>query len=173
MSNILFTEAEIQLAVKSIANKINDGHSISVELSPVFICVLNGAFMFFSDLTKEIKFNFSIDFLKAKSYVGQKSGKLQITKDIEVNILHRKVYLIDDIYDSGQTINTLIEHLEKYLPEEIIPITLFKKQHTPSPSNLIYGIELKDESFLVGYGLDNSKGHQRNLKYILGEQSQD
>lgn len=173
MSSILFTEERLQEAVKEIANKINDSHSISDELTPVFICVLNGAYMFFSDLTKEIKFNINIDFLRVKSYIGQISGKLEITKDIETSILHRKVYLIDDIFDSGQTINKVTEHLEKYFPEEIIPVVLFKKQFVKTPKNLIFGIELQDESFLVGYGLDNSKGYQRNLKYILGEQSQD
>jgi hypoxanthine phosphoribosyltransferase len=174
MSNILFTEDEIQKAVKKIAFQISeDEYKKSGGFTPVFICVLNGAFMFFSDLVKELNFNFQIDFIRAKSYTGHTSDILSINKDIELNILHRTIYLIDDIYDSGQTINTLTKHLEKYLPEEIIPVTLFKKQHIKSPSNLIFGIELKDESFLVGYGLDNSQGYQRNLKYILGEHSQD
>jgi hypoxanthine phosphoribosyltransferase len=173
MSSILFTEERLQLAVKEIANKINEGHLISDELNPVFICLLNGAYVFFADLTREIKFNFQVDFLRAKSYVGQTSGDLSITKDIELPILHRKVYLIDDIYDSGQTINKVTKHLLQYLPEEIIPVVLFKKQFVETPKNLIYGIELQDESFLVGYGLDNSSGYQRNLKYILGEQGQD
>lgn len=173
MSSILFTEERLQQAVKEIANKINDSHSISDELTPVFICVLNGAYMFFSDLTKEIKFNINIDFIRAKSYIGQTSGDLEITKDIETSILHRKVYLIDDIFDSGQTINKVTFHLEKYFPEEIIPVVLFKKQFVNTPKNLIFGIELQDESFIKGYGLDDEKGFCRNLPFILGDQFQD
>lgn len=177
MSHILFTEEEIQQAVKSIAKKINSNNKRIIghlyDLPPVYICILNGAFMFFSDLVKEIDHNLEIDFIRAKSYTGKTSGNLEINKDIEISILHRTVYLVDDIFDSGQTINKVTNHLEKYLPEEIIPVVLFKKQFVSTPENLIYGIELKDESFLVGYGLDNSKGYQRNLKYILGEHSQD
>lgn len=159
----LFTEREIKNKVGEIAYSIKKKNH---EQPPVFICVLNGAFMFFTDLVKQMG-ECEIDFISAKSYNGTKQGEIRILKSITVDITDKDVYLIDDIYDSGNTMNRLIKHLQYNNPKSITPITLFKK-HYSNTDNLIYGFELTNEHWLVGYGLDASDGTKRNLPHILG-----
>jgi hypoxanthine phosphoribosyltransferase len=158
-----FTEREIQDKIKQIAGLINQKQHTK---PPVFICVLNGAFMFFTDLVKHIG-KCEIDFIRAKSYMGLTQTNVTISKSIETDISRKDVYLIDDIYDTGETMKALIQHLNLSGPKSITPVTLFKRWSSHNP-DLIYGFELQDESWLVGYGLDDEKGLQRNLKHIVG-----
>jgi hypoxanthine phosphoribosyltransferase len=139
---------------------------IKHEEPPVFICVLNGAFMFFTDLVKQVG-DCEIDFVSAKSYDGVKQGEIRILKSITVDIKDKDVYLIDDIYDSGNTMNRLIKHLQYNNPKSITPVTLFKKHYSKHP-DLVYGFELTNEHWLIGYGLDAENGLKRNQKYITG-----
>ena len=159
----LFTEREIKNKIGEIAYNIKKKQH---EQPPVFICVLNGAFMFFTDLVKQVG-NCEIDFISAKSYNGTTQGEIRILKTITVDIEGKDVYLIDDIYDSGNTMNRLIKHLQYNNPKSITPITLFKK-HYSNNEDLIHGFELVDEHWLVGYGLDAADGTKRNLPHILG-----
>jgi hypoxanthine phosphoribosyltransferase len=159
----LFTEREIKNKVGEIAYNIKKRQH---EQPPVFICVLNGAFMFFTDLVRQVG-NCEIDFISAKSYNGTTQGEIRILKTITIDIEGKDVYLIDDIYDSGNTMNRLIKHLQYNNPKSITPITLFKK-HYSNNEDLIHGFELVDEHWLVGYGLDAADGTKRNLPHILG-----
>ena len=163
MKQVLFTELELQNKVGEIAHNIKKQEH---DFPPVFICVLNGAFMFFTDLVKRMD-ECEIDFIRAKSYAGITQGTVKITKTVEIDISRKDVYLVDDIYDTGETMKELTNHLKLYDPRSITPVTLFKRWNVKHP-NLIYGFELYDEAWLVGYGLDNEKGLQRNLKHILG-----
>jgi hypoxanthine phosphoribosyltransferase len=165
---IEFTEKEIQNKIKQIAEIINEKQH---NQPPIFICVLNGAFMFFTDLVKNIG-PCEIDFIRAKSYDGFEQSEIQIIKSCEISLIDRDVYLVDDIYDSGNTMKALIKHLSHEKAKSITPITLFKKWHSNNP-DLIYGFELHDEQWLIGYGLDASDGTQRNLKYVKGTQRAD
>jgi hypoxanthine phosphoribosyltransferase len=165
---ILFSEQEIKNKVGEIAYKIKKNQH---ENPPVFICVLNGAFMFFTDLVKQVG-DCEIDFVSAKSYDGTKQGEIRILKSITVDIEGKDVYLIDDIYDSGNTMNRLIKHLQYNNPKSIIPVTLFKKQYSNHPT-LVYGFELTNEHWLIGYGLDAENGLKRNQKYITGIMAED
>ena len=160
---ILFTEHELSNKVGEIAYKISRKEH---DFPPVFICVLNGAFMFFTDLVKRVG-ECEIDFIRAKSYMGITQTNVSISKSIEIDIARKDVYLVDDIYDSGETMKALIQHLNLSEPKSITPITLFQRWSSHNP-DLIYGFELQDESWLVGYGLDDEKGLQRNLKHIVG-----
>lgn len=162
-SQVLFSEKKLSNKIKKIADIINKEEH---DFPPVFICVLNGAFMFFTDLVKHVG-KCEIDFIRVKSYVGLTQTQVSISKSIELDISRKDVYLIDDIYDTGETMKTLISHLNLNNPKSITPITLFKRWSSSNP-DLIYGFEIKDETFLVGYGLDNEKGLQRNLKHIVG-----
>jgi hypoxanthine phosphoribosyltransferase len=160
---ILFTELELQNKVGEIAyNILKKEH----DFPPVFICVLNGAFMFFTDLVKRVD-ECEIDFIRAKSYNGITQSIVKISKSVEIDISRKDVYLIDDIYDTGETMKALTQHLNLSGPKSITPVTLFKRWSSHNP-DLIYGFELHDESWLVGYGLDDEKGLQRNLKHIVG-----
>jgi len=150
---ILFTEQEIKNKVGEIAFKLKKNHH---DLPPVFICVLNGAFMFFTDLVKHMG-DCEIDFINAKSYQGTKQGEITIIDSIKADIEGKDVYLVDDIYDSGNTMNHLIYHLKAYNPKSVTPVTLFKK-HYSNTNNLVWGFELTNEHWLIGYGLDAENG---------------
>ena len=111
-------------------------------------------------------------FRSAKSYEGTSQGEIRILKTITTDINEKDVYLVDDIYDSGNTMNRLIKHLQYNNPKSITPITLFKKHYSNSP-NLIHGFELTNEHWLIGYGLDAENGLKRNQKYITGIMAED
>lgn len=160
---ILYSEKEISNKVHELSYLIKKTNH---EQPPVFICVLNGAFMFFTDLVKCLD-DCEIDFIRAKSYIGENQSEISITKTIDINIENRDVYLVDDIYDSGNTMSFLMDHLNQYKPKSITPVTLFKR-HTATNLDLLYGFNLENEYFLVGYGLDGEKGLKRNQKYITG-----
>jgi len=164
----LFTELELKNKVEEISNTIkkNQHHQ-----PPVFICVLNGAFMFFTDLVKHMD-DCYIDFIRAKSYEDQTQGEIQILKSIDIDIEGKDVYLVDDIYDSGNTMNHLVKHLHPKNPKSITPVTLFKKEFSNN-KDLIWGFELSKEHWLIGYGLDAADGTKRNLPHILGIQAED
>lgn len=159
----LYTEKEIQDIVKDIADKIN---SLSEE-PPVLICVLNGAFMFFSDLTKQIKSCY-IDFIRVKSYEGVTQGDLRITKYPELSLADKNIFIIDDIYDSGNTMDFIIKKIKLDKPKSITPVTLFKRYSSDTPEGLIFGHLIKDEAWLYGYGMDGEKGLYRNLPEVKG-----
>ena len=127
--------------------------------------------MFFTDLVKQIG-DCEIDFISAKSYEGTTQGEIRLLKDITTNITDKDVYLVDDIYDSGNTMNFLTKHLQQYNPKSIIPVTLFKKEYSKN-NDLIYGFELTNEHWLIGYGLDAENGLKRNQKYITGIMAED
>lgn len=165
---ILFTEKEIQDKVKEIADRIN---KIEHDQPPVFICVLNGAFMFFTDLVKHLG-ECEIDFIRAKSYIGNKQDSVSITKLVELNITGKHIYIVDDIYDSGTTMKALMNHLKVFIPRSITPVTLFKKDYSHH-KDLIYGFELTNEHWLVGYGLDATNGLKRNLNHVIGVPAED
>jgi hypoxanthine phosphoribosyltransferase len=163
---ILFNQRVILDAVNQIAFEINQ-ENFDKE-PPVMICVLNGAFMFFTDLVKNLNLDCEIDFIKAKTYFNSMNkSEVEIKSDITTNIMGKNVYIVDDILDSGDTMRALIKHLEYKKPRSITPVTLFKRHSNTWPT--IHGIILEDESWLCGYGLDGDKGLYRNRSVIFGE----
>ena len=168
---VLFTEKEIQTRVKSLALEVSYKNNPE-NSSRVMIGVLNGAFMFFTDLVRNMKVDCEIDFIQAKSYLGQVQDRVDILKDINIDIKDKDVFIVDDIYDSGNTMKRLVAHLQSKGAKSITPVTLFKRSYSYM-EDLIYGFELQGESFLVGYGLDGKGGLKRNQAYITGEMIDD
>jgi hypoxanthine phosphoribosyltransferase len=163
MKNVLFNTEEIQNKIAQMAAHIDSKHSEEDEV--VMICVLNGGFMFFSDLVKHMLKDVEIDFIRAKSYNGQDQGLVHILKDIETNIEGKHVYVVDDFYDTGNTLNRILEHLNTQNPESLKMITLLTRDVSPLPEYYhYYGFMIQDE-WVVGYGMDNDK-KERNLNYI-------
>jgi len=163
MKNVLFNTEEIQNKIAQMATHIDSKHSEEDEV--VMICVLNGGFMFFSDLVKQMLKDVEIDFIRAKSYNGQDQGVVHIIKDIETNIEGKHVYVVDDFYDTGNTLNRILEHLSTQNPKSLEMITLLTRDISPLPEYPHhYGFMIKDE-WVVGYGMDNNK-KERNLNYI-------
>jgi hypoxanthine phosphoribosyltransferase len=160
---ILITSQQIQEKVTEMAHAIDFKHTSNDEV--VMICVLNGGVMFFSDLVRNMSTNVEFDFMRVKSYNGQNQGRVQITKDIETDITGKTVYVVDDFYDSGNTLDSIVEHLSHHNPKTIEVITLLTRDVSPLPEYpLHYGFIIQDE-WVVGYGMDNNK-KERNLDYI-------
>ena len=160
---ILFTSKQIQDKVTEIAYAIDFKHTVDDDV--VVICVLNGGFMFFSDLVKNMSTDIEVDFIRAKSYNGQDQGVVHILKDIETNIEGKDVYVVDDFYDTGNTLDRILEHLSTSNPKSIQMVTLLTRDISPLPEYpLHYGFMIQDQ-WVVGYGLDNDS-KERNLDYI-------
>ena len=105
--NVLFNRKAIQAQVETLALSISEDH-YDDPTPVVFICLLNGGYMFFTDLTREIEFPIECEFMRVKSYVSKKKqGDIQITKDLETSIKGKHVYLVDDIYDTGNTMKAV------------------------------------------------------------------
>jgi hypoxanthine phosphoribosyltransferase len=161
MSSI--TSNQIQDQVRFLGKSLNQDLQ---NTSPVvFICILNGAFMFFSDLMKQIHVKSEIDFIRVKSYKAQTQQEIQIIKDIEINIKGKTVVLVDDLIDSGNTILKLIEHLQQYNPLEIKTVSLLKRYNSKFEPNY-YAFHIHHNEWFYGYGLDLN-GYHRNLLDIL------
>jgi hypoxanthine phosphoribosyltransferase len=106
------------------------------------------------------------DFMRVKSYVNRKQGDIQITKDLEVSIRGKHIYIVDDIYDTGNTVKAVIEYLEVKQPASISIATLIARETSPIPPQASYhAFTIKDE-WIIGYGMDDEKGYNRNLNSI-------
>lgn len=163
---VLFTEEEIQTRVKSLALEVSYKNNPE-NSSRVMIGVLNGAFMFFTDLVRNLEVDCEIDFMQAKSYLGQVQDRVDILKDVSIDLTGKDVFIVDDIYDSGNTMKRLIAHLQTKGTKSITPVTLFKRSYSYM-DGLMYGFELNEEYWIRGYGLDNVDGTKRNLRYVEG-----
>ncbi len=156
----------IQEAVNKIANQLNnDLKNIKKEI--VFIGILNGSFMFASDLFKQIELPCKITFLKLASYQGTSStGVVKSLIGINENLRDKIVIVIEDIVDTGETLDTIICQLKGFEPADIrIATFLFKPQAYKKQIPLNYvGIEVPN-NFIIGYGLDYD-GYGRNLPEI-------
>ncbi len=160
----LFTVEQIQHRVREIAEAISsdyEGKDILV------VGILRGAFMFMSDLVRAIKVPVVIDFIIASSYVKTDStGEIKIHYDIREDIADKDILLIEDIVDSGVTLNHLRERILARRPKSLkICALLDKKERRLVDVPLDYvGFSIPDE-FVVGYGLDYDNNF-RNLPYI-------
>ena len=111
MSNILFNELQIQEKVREMAAEINSRHHMNDDV--VMICLLNGGMMFYTDLIRNIVLDIECDFMRAKSYASNSTqGEVFLSKDIETSIQGKHVYVVDDFYDTGNTIDVVLKYLE-------------------------------------------------------------
>jgi len=157
---ILIDQKEIEQLVATVAKRIQTEWDETTD--KVFICLLNGGYMFFSDLVKCLPDNIECDFMRVKSYHNKKQGDIQITKDLEIPIKGKDVYIVDDIYDSGNTVAAVIDYLNVKHPKSISLVTLVTRESSPIPTVTAYFGKTIGEEWLVGYGMDNSKGYMRN-----------
>lgn len=162
------TEKELDIQIKILAKKINDEHR-NDPTPVVLVCILNGGFMFFSDLVKQINIPIEIDFIRCKSYLGRKQGDLVVTKDLETKIKGKHVYLVDDILDSGNTMKAVTKFLTVKEPKTVTPVVAIYKQSGDFDKVLHILHQPTDSMFdpwYIGYGMDDENGHNRNLGTI-------
>lgn len=166
---VMIPAEEIDKAVERVAEKLNEryeGHT------PVFLSVLSGSFLFLSDLVRKTTFDSQLAFVKISSYEGTEStGNVKQQFGVDFDIEGRDIIIVEDIVETGHSMNYLLDHLRRKNPASISICTLFFK-----PEKFLYEYPIDytalsiGNEFIVGYGLDyNQLG--RNLKdiYVIDE----
>jgi len=158
------SEKKIQEKVRLLGEQLNEDY---IDKSPVFLPVLNGSFMFASDLMKEVSISCQVSFVKTASYSGlQSTGQLKTLIGLEQSLFGQHIILVEDIVDTGLTLQKIIEELRNLGTKSVEVVSLLRKK--PARDK---GIEVKyvgfdiESEFVVGYGLDYD-GLGRNLKDI-------
>ena len=166
----LLKEEKIQKRIKELCSRINSDY---IGKTPVFIGVLNGAFIFLADLIRNISVDCEIDFFKLSSYGDEKisSGNVRMLKDLNCDINGRDIIIVEDIVDSGLSIKFIEELIAPQNPASMRVASLLVK-----PNSLRYNIKIDyigfeiPSKYVIGYGLDNAQRY-RNLRsiYVLSE----
>jgi len=161
---LLISSRKIQDSITIIAKKIDKDFK---NQNPLFLAVLNGSFLFAADLLKKIKIECEISFIKVSSYAGITStGKINALIGVNENLHKRPVIILEDIVDSGNTLEAVMGEIKKHNPDTIRIATLFFKPEAYKKKIILDYVGLKvPNKFLVGYGLDYN-GLGRNLKDV-------
>lgn len=166
IEKVLISTEEIEEGIKSLAQEMNDLYSD--EDVPLLVCILKGAFMFLSDLVRHLDFRHEIDFMEISSYgtSTKSSGIVRILLDLASSIEGRHVVIVEDIVDTGHTLNYILRNLSTRNPASLRVCTLLNK---PSRREIevpvdFEGFEVPNE-FVMGYGLDYAEQY-RNIPFI-------
>ena len=167
IQTVLFSEEDIQGIVSNLGAQITEDYKDSDDL--VLIAVLRGAVVFMGDLMRSIKRPLAIDFMSVSSYGNgvKSSGVVRIIKDLDMDIKGRDVLIVEDILDSGLTLNYLMKNLSHREPSSLeVCAFLWKdvKGQQTAVNPKYVGAHCPDE-FVVGYGLDYAERY-RNLPYV-------
>lgn len=163
---------EVLIPHEKIAARVAElGREISADYAGKavhLVCVLKGAYTFLADLGRAIEIPVTVDFLAVSSYGKGKStsGEVQLTKDLDITLEGKEVIVVEDIADTGLTLNYLLNLLRSRRPASLKVAALLSKpsrRQIDVPVNYV-GFEVPDR-FVVGYGLDFDQGY-RNLPYV-------
>ena len=170
IKEILFADTEIAARVAEIGEALTDQYSEVADRGEgvVMLSVLRGAAIFMADLARATEIPLEMDYMAVSSYGNgaKSSGTVKIVKDLTSDIAGKHVIVVEDILDSGLTLQYLLEHLKEFNPASVEVITLLRKL-TRAQADIKcahIGFECPDE-FIVGYGLDYAERY-RNLPYI-------
>jgi hypoxanthine phosphoribosyltransferase len=157
----VITRDQIQVRLRELADQINRDYA-GEEL--ILIGVLKGVFIFLADLVRLLDMPVRVDFVRLRSYGASSisSGAVEITKDVELDLGGRHVLVVEDIIDSGLTLEYLLRHLQKQQPKSIKICCLTDKLERRSLAiPLDYIGFVVQKGFLVGYGLDYAEDHRQ------------
>ena len=157
----LYTTNDIESAVDDLGSQLRrdfDGKN------PLFVGVLTGSFVFVADLIRATAIPSQVDFIRARSYGSsmESSGAVEITKDIEHDVRGRDVILVEDILDTGLTLQFVADRMWVGKPASVVTCALLTRAGQPTPD--YWGIEVPP-GFVVGYGIDYAEQY-RYLPYI-------
>ena len=166
IQQILLTEAQIQNRIRELGEVLTAEYA---DKNPVIVGVLKGVVVFYADMIRQIKVPCQMDFMWLSSYAGANStGNMLVRQDVSANIRGRHVLILEDIYDTGNSLDFTVKHLKGKEPASLKICTLLDKPERRKP-----GITLQADyvgftipnAFVVGYGLDYNEKY-RNLPYI-------
>jgi hypoxanthine phosphoribosyltransferase len=162
----LINAKDILIRTKILSQNISREHQ-GDKTPVVMVGLLNGAFMFYADLVRGMSIDIECDFMRVKSYISKnKQGDIQITKDLETPVKGKHVYIVDDIYDTGNTMEAVIAYLEAKHPASLSIVTLVKRKTSPKPKQKSFHAFTIDDEWLIGMGMDDENKHNRNLPSI-------
>jgi len=165
VARVLIDEATIQARVRELAAALDDRYRDDV---PLLVGVLTGAVGFMTDLMRAMTVHVELDFMAVSSYGAstRSTGVVRILKDLDQDVEGRRIVVVEDIVDSGLTLQYLLDVLARRNPAELRVVALLKKEKPGAIPVQVddVGFTIPDE-FVVGYGLDYA-GKYRNLPYI-------
>ncbi len=165
IERILITEEEIRAKVEELGVLLTEEYK---DKNPIVVGVLKGVVEFYADMIREINAPCQMDFMWISSYVGAESKKMMVRQDLSQNVEGRHVLILEDIYDTGNSLEFVVNHIKSKNPASLKICTFLDKPDGRRP-----GITLKPDytgfvipnAFVVGYGLDYNE-HYRNLPYV-------
>ena len=166
IQQILLTEEQIQNRIKELGAILTEEYA---DKNPVIVGVLKGVVIFYADMIREIKVPCQMDFMGVSSYQGTNStGRTMISKDLSCDIHGRHVLILEDIFDTGNSLEFICNHLRNKEPASLKICTLLDKPERRKSGVKVQcdwvGYTIPNE-FVVGYGLDYNE-HYRNLPYV-------
>ena len=166
IQKILITEEQIQRRIAEMGQELTREYA---DKFPVIVGVLKGVVVFFADMVRQIKVPCQMDFLWISSYQGTDStGQMVVKRDVGVDVKGRHVLILEDIYDTGNSLDFTVRHLLEKQPASLKICTLLDKPERRKPGITLkpdyVGFTVPDE-FVVGYGLDYNEEY-RNLPYV-------
>lgn len=165
IARILIAERDLQHEIQVIARELDSEYSND---RPLMIGVLKGAFVFMADVMKAMTIPVEIDFMAISSYGSstRSSGVVRILNDLNQDVEGRRLIVVEDIVDSGLTLQYLLDLLQRRNPQDIRVVALLKKNKPDATEVQVdrVAFEIPDE-FVVGYGLDYAEAY-RNLPYV-------
>ncbi len=166
IQEVLLSEEQIQAKVKELAHILSEEYA---DKDPVIVGVLKGVVVFFADMVRNMNIPCQIDFMWISSYSGTNStGNMQVKKDVSTDLKGRHVIVLEDIFDTGNSLDYTYWHLLSKEPASLKICTLLDKPERRNPAVTLQadyvGFTIPNE-FVVGYGLDFNE-HYRNLPYV-------
>ncbi len=158
-------KSDINNMVAQVARRISSDYQ---DHELILIGVLKGAFVFLSDLMLNLSIPVQVDFIRVASYGSDtsSSGRINLTKAVEIDVKNKDVLVVEDIVDTGLTLSYIIDYLKSFKPKTIKVCTLLdKRQRRQANVKIDYACHIVTEGFLVGYGLDYDEDY-RNLPEI-------
>ncbi len=159
------SKQKLSMRVKYLGKEISEHYKNESEI--IILSILKGSFIFVADLVREIKTPCKLDFLIASSYQGKSStGKIKLKSELNMDLKNKNILILEDIIDTGLSLNFIVNALKKKKPKSIKICTLLlkKEKHKFKHPIDFVGFEIEDE-FVIGYGLDYNEEY-RNLDYI-------
>ena len=166
IDHILVSEEALQARIAELGRALNENYTD--EDLPILVCILKGAFMFLADLTRHLQFRHELDFMEISSYGSgtTSSGAVRILLDLATSIEDRHVLIVEDIVDTGRTLEYILRNFSSRNPASVKVMTLLNKPSRREIDVPVYfvGFEIPNE-FVMGYGLDFAEQY-RNVPFI-------